>query len=213
MICGIDEAGRGPVLGPLVVAGVMVENDEALKKLQVRDSKKLTPARREFLAKEIRKVAQIEIVSMPAEDIDELRKQFSLNVLEAKLFATLIERLHPNIAYLDAADASEDNFARMVRNELKFKLDIVSKHGGDDLFPVVSAASIIAKTTRDKTVKDMAMELGCEIGSGYPSDPKTVEFIKGYIREHKRFPPHIRRSWKTCQRLWAEVANSTLDSF
>ena len=56
MICGVDEAGRGPVIGPLVVAGVKCENDIQLKEIQVRDSKKYTPIKRTQLAEKIKRI-------------------------------------------------------------------------------------------------------------------------------------------------------------
>ena len=91
MICGIDEAGRGPVLGPLVVAGVMAESDVPLRHLNVRDSKKLSPERRELLAPQIEKVARCEVLVIPAKDIDVMRAEMSLNDFEARLFASLVE--------------------------------------------------------------------------------------------------------------------------
>ena len=96
MICGVDEAGRGPVIGPLVVCGICVESDKGLRRLKVRDSKKLTPARREELDPKIRKLARVEVVEVPAEQIDGLRERMSLNILEAKIFASIIDSLCPD---------------------------------------------------------------------------------------------------------------------
>src|SRR5256886_4107769 len=119
MICGIDEAGRGPVIGPLVVAGVAVESDVPLRHLNVRDSKKLSPERREALAPEIEKVSTYELVVIPAERIDVMRSEMSLNDFEAKLFAEVIDKLRPETAYVDAADVDEIEFKRCVRKELR----------------------------------------------------------------------------------------------
>jgi len=212
-ICGVDEAGRGPVLGPIVVAGVMVEDDSALKKLGVKDSKKLTPARRLELVDQVKDMSKWEVVEASAEDIDMLRQSMTMNVMESKLFATVIEKLEPRVAFLDAADANEEVFGKYVARELGSDVKIISRHGADDVFPVVSAASIIAKTHRDGIIENIKEELGVEIGSGYPSDPKTINFLKDYYTEHGEMPPHTRKSWKTVDRIISELSNTSLDKF
>src|SRR5207249_4572833 len=134
VIVGVGEAGRGPVLGPLVVAGVAVESDVALRHMNVRDSKKLSPEKREAMAPEIEKLATWELLVIPAEEIDLMRAEMSLNDFEAKLFAQLIERLHPEIAYVDAADVDAIEFKRCVQRELPFAVEVVSQHNADELF-------------------------------------------------------------------------------
>jgi ribonuclease HII len=201
MLCGIDEAGRGPVLGPMVVAGILIENDAPLRQLNVRDSKKLTAERREALAPEIMKLAKFEIVVVSAEDIDSMRSQMSLNDFEAKIFAAIIEKLNPETAYVDAADVDEIEFKKMILNELKQPVDIVSKHYADELFPVVSAASILAKVRRDAEVRKIEVEFGKPIGSGYPSDQITMTFLEEWLKEKGTLPPHCRQSWDTCRKL------------
>jgi ribonuclease HII len=201
MLCGIDEAGRGPVLGPMVVAGILIENDAPLRQLNVRDSKKLTPEKREALAPEIMKLVKFEIVVVSAEDIDLMRAQMSLNDFEAKIFATIIEKLNPETAYVDAADVDEIEFKKMILNELKKPVDVVSKHYADELFPVVSAASILAKVRRDAEVRKIEAEFGKPIGSGYPSDQITMTFLEEWLKEKGTLPPHCRQSWDTCKRL------------
>jgi len=129
VICGIDEAGRGPVLGPLVVAGVCLESDAPLRQLNVRDSKKLTAERREQLAPEIEKLSRHEVIIVPAEDIDALRSQMTLNALEARLFASIIRKLRPaDIVYVDSADTDELEFKKAIKRDLDFEVEIVSKH-------------------------------------------------------------------------------------
>ncbi len=213
MICGVDEAGRGPVLGPLVVAGVMVDSDVPLRQLNVRDSKKLTPERRELLAPEIRKVARCELVVVPAKDIDVMRAEMSLNDFEARLFASLIEKLHPDTAYVDAVDVDEIEFKRDVQKHVPFEVEVVSQHEADDLFPVVSAASIIAKVRRDAEMRAIEQEIGVPLGSGYPSDPVTIAFLEKWIREKGSPPPHTRTTWDTTRRLLAESRNRKLDDY
>lgn len=213
MICGVDEAGRGPVLGPLVVAGVMVDSDVPLRQLNVRDSKKLSPERRELLAPEIQKVARCEVTVVPAKDIDVMRAEMSLNDFESKLFAAIVQKLHPETAYVDAVDVDEIEFKRSIQKELPFEVEIVSQHEADDLFPVVSAASIIAKVRRDSEMRAIEQEIGQPTGSGYPSDPVTIAFLEKWIREKGSPPPHTRLTWDTTRRLLAESKNRKLDDY
>ncbi|TLZ56594.1 MAG: ribonuclease HII [Methanobacteriota archaeon] len=213
MIVGVDEAGRGPVIGPLVVAGVAVESDVPLRHLNVRDSKKLSPERREALAPEIEKVSTYELVVIPAERIDVMRSEMSLNDFEAKLFAEVIDKLRPETAYVDAADVDEIEFKRCVRKELAFDVEIVSQHNADELFPVVSAASILAKVCRDREMRLIEDEIGLHIGSGYASDTDTIAFLETWIRQHGSLPPHTRASWDTARRLLAGSRNHKLDEF
>jgi len=209
----VDEAGRGPVIGPLVVAGVAVESDVPLRQMNCRDSKKLSPEKREALAPEIEKVSQFEVVVIPAEQIDVMRAEMSLNDFEAKLFAEVIAKLRPETAYVDAADVDEIEFKRSVRRELAFDVEIVSQHNADELFPVVSAASILAKVCRDREMRSIEESIGMTIGSGYPSDPDTIAFLEKWIREKGSLPPHTRASWDTARRLLAESKNRKLDDF
>lgn len=213
MIAGVDEAGRGPVLGPLVVAGVAVESDVPLRQMNVRDSKKLAPDRREALAPEIENIAMYELVVIPAARIDVMRAEMTLNAFEAKLFAQIIEKLRPETAYIDAADVDEIEFKHAVRRELAFDVEIVSQHNADELFPVVSAASILAKVRRDREMRAIEEEFGMPVGSGYPADPDTIAFLEKWIREKGCLPPHTRTSWDTARRLLAESRIRKLDEF
>jgi len=213
MLCGIDEAGRGPVLGPMVVAGILIENDAPLRQLNVRDSKKLTPEKREALAPEIMKLVKFEIVVVSAEDIDLMRSQMSLNDFEAKIFATIIEKLKPETAYVDAADVDEIEFKKMILNELKQPVDVVSKHFADELFPVVSAASILAKVRRDAEVRKIEAEFGKPIGSGYPSDQVTMNFLEAWLKEKGTLPPHCRQTWDTSKKLLSASKMHKLEEY
>ncbi|UCE92507.1 MAG: ribonuclease HII [Methanobacteriota archaeon] len=213
MICGVDEAGRGPVMGPLVVCGVSVEDEAPLVGLGVRDSKKLTRSRRDELAPRIIEVSQVEVVEVSAEEIDALRERMTINQLEAMLFARVIDRLSPTIAYLDAADVSEERFCEMTRSHMSCGASTVAKHRADDAYPVVSAASIIAKVTRDRRVGLIERELGTSLGSGYASDPVTRAFLQNWIAEKGSLPPHTRRSWETSQKLMNLKGMRTLESF
>lgn len=200
-ICGIDEAGRGPVIGPMVFAGVAVENDILLKKLGVKDSKRHSPARRGKLAEEIKKIAEYETLIITAEEIDEKRKIMTINDIEVEGFAEIIKRLKPGIVYADAADVDEERFKNDILRKLDFEVEIISKHKADDIYPVVSGASIIAKTTRDYEIEKIKEEIGVDFGSGYPSDVRTRTFLEKWINEKGNLPPYTRKSWKTVRSM------------
>ncbi|MBN1678248.1 MAG: ribonuclease HII [Candidatus Thermoplasmatota archaeon] len=213
MICGVDEAGRGPVMGPLVICGICVQSDKKLKELKVRDSKQLTPDRREELEKAIRAIADIEIIELSASEIDSMRSRLTMNQIEAKVFSMIVNRLSPDEAYLDAADASEEGFERMVCSELKCRPRVVSKHKADQLFPVVSAASIVAKVRRDLRMSEIAEQMGQDIGSGYSHDKVTLAFIEDYLDRNGELPPHTRKSWDTSKNIIMRKRLRPLDSF
>lgn len=215
MICGVDEAGRGPVIGPLVVAAVCVDTDSALRKLQVKDSKRHTPGRREELMKHIDDIASWTVKVVSAEDIDSLRSEMTLNVLEEGLFAAVIDEIAEDgcTVYADAVSTDEIGFGKRVSSLTKKDVKVVAKHKADDIYPVVSAASICAKVRRDREVRDIADEIGQDFGSGYPSDPKTINFLERWVKEHGDLPPHTRHSWKTAERILSKSKNITLDYF
>lgn len=214
-VCGIDEAGRGPAMGPLVVAGVKVHDDSILAALNVRDSKKCTPNQREKLAEEIRKIAECKVIIISADEIDNARKTMTLNKLEADAFAKIIGDMKPYSVYVDAADSNELNFKNAILANVSFPIELTSTHYADELFPVVSAASIIAKTVRDAEIKKIEKEIGKPIGSGYPSDPITISFLEDWIKTNKATPPHTRQSWETVERIvkQAMAPTKSLDQF
>ncbi len=206
-ICGIDEAGRGPVIGPMVVAGVWANEDEEklLKEMNVRDSKKHTIKRREELSKMIRETFFYNFIVVQPEDIDALRETMSLNELEVYIFAKIGKSMKADVYYLDSADVDEERFGHSFSEKLGFAAEVVSEHEADANYPIVSAASIVAKVERDKKLeeirKEIEPELGIPLGSGYPSDERTRLFIKKWIEKFGDVPPHTRRSWKTVRKI------------
>ena len=218
MICGVDEAGRGPVVGPLVIAGVTFENDLELIENNVHDSKKITPKRREILSKRIKEFAvNYEISLISASDIDHMRKVMTLNEIEVNAFSKIIEKLKPDICYVDAADVNDERFGKNILSRLSFKTEIISKHKADDIYPIVGAASILAKTRRDEEVQMIARELekklDIPLGSGYPADPVTQKFLRKWVKTFGKLPPYTRHSWKTAQNLLKESKIKKLDEF
>jgi ribonuclease HII len=213
LIAGVDDAGRGPIIGPLVIAGVLVEESEIskLKALGVKDSKLLSPGRREQLAISIRELAiKCCIESLSPEEIDRVVETGGrlrrLNRLEAHTMAKVIEHLRPDAAYVDASDVLADRFKEHIAEKLVFNVKIISEHKADFKYPVVSAASIIAKVERDRAIRELSIDYG-EIGSGYMTDPNTVAFLKRWLATHGSYPWFVRKSWKP-----AKVLRSKLDA-
>jgi ribonuclease HII len=218
MISGADEAGRGPVIGPLVIAGVTFENDSDLVKIRVRDSKKCSPRQREYLTNRIKELAEkYEIMIIHASDIDDMRKLMTLNEIEVNAFSKIITKLKPDKCYVDSADVNEKRFGTDILSRLNFKPEIISKHKADELFPIVGAASILAKTVRDENVRiienELVKKLNLPLGSGYPADKITQNFLKAWLEKYGDFPPYVRHSWKTTQKLLNEFKNSKLEEF
>lgn len=212
MICGVDEAGKGSVLGPLVVAAVAIPSERALDDLGVKDSKLLSPRERERLYALIKKRCKVATVRLDAADIDVIRLDMTLNVAVARAHAQAINKLSPSCAYVDACDVNCLRYAEMVKGYLTHSCEIVSEHHADDKFPVVSAASIVAKVTRDRAIATLSKKYG-DIGSGYPSDPVTIRFLNTWIDEHKTPPPIARKSWKTVSAILARKQQRSLLDF
>ena len=202
MICGVDEAGKGPVMGPMVVAAVSVENAKLVENLGFKDSKLLSSQRRLKLFNLIKQNYSYEIEIINVEKIDEYRMKNQLNLLNRKAFEKVISKLNPNVAYVDAADVNEERFGREIKINLTNPndTDVISMHKADSMIPVVAAASIIAKQTRELEIKKLKKEIG-DFGSGYPSDERTIKFLKSYFHDNSRWPPGTRKSWKTVERI------------
>jgi ribonuclease HII len=214
LIAGVDEAGRGCVLGPLVVAGVMVkaENLPILTELGVKDSKLLTPKKRELLYSAITELAEkYQTIKVMPHQIDKVvesaRKLHKLNRLEAQTMAQIIEALKPDEAYVDAADTVEHRFGNHIKECLKIKTRVISKHKADRIYPIVSAASIIAKVERDREIANLRLEYG-NFGSGYLTDEKTMVFLKELLEKNDEYPDFVRKSWKPAKKAKSE--NGTL---
>jgi ribonuclease HII len=212
VICGVDEAGKGSVLGPMVVAAVGIPSEDVFSDFEVHDSKLLSPKTREHLFALIRKRFRVATVRIDAHEIDEIRTGMTMNVCVARAHAQVINNLSPSVAYVDACDVNAFRYAEMVKSYLEQSCEIVSEHHADQTFKVVSAASIVAKVTRDRAIHVLSKKYG-DIGSGYPSDPVTIAFLSAYFDEHKCAPPIARKSWKTVTNLIANKQQSQLSKF
>ncbi len=213
IICGIDEAGRGPVLGPMVICGVCFFEAklELLADIGVKDSKKLSPKKRSELAKIIKNSCKnYTTIVVSAQEIDaRKKKRITLNRLEEIKMAEIIEDLKPNIIYIDAVDVNEARFAKSIQKLLEYSpIKIISKHKADDLFPIVSASSIIAKDMRDGIIEELKKKYG-DFGSGYPSDIRTIKYLREWIVEKKKAPSFARKSWETTKNIIREELSNT----
>ncbi|MBE6508885.1 MAG: ribonuclease HII [Methanobrevibacter sp.] len=201
-ILGIDEAGRGSVLGPMVIAGIIVPEkmEKVLERMGVKDSKRLTPNRRTILSRKLRKMFDYEIVVISAREIDEMRASgINLNEIEKNAMESILLKLKPEKAIVDAVDVKAERFQENLRNDTG--IDVIAEHKADDKYVEVSAASIIAKAERDLHIAEINKEYIKQggIGSGYPSDPTTKKFLENYT--YDEMPDFVRRSWATVSKM------------
>ncbi|MFQ3321457.1 MAG: ribonuclease HII [Candidatus Thalassarchaeaceae archaeon] len=222
-VIGIDEAGRGPVIGPMVVCAIKLPKTDynILKKLGVDDSKKLSKIKRQKIYKLILKESEINnwkifVNICKASEIDIRREKMNINELEIKLFSESIQQISNAVdndeICLDACDVNEDRFGISVRNKLGSLWEnsiIISKHKMDQMNLAVGAASIIAKVVRDEEILRIGNKLDFQIGSGYPSDPVTIIAVQKMISSEY---PHdeLRWSWATTKNAWIKHHNKAI---
>jgi len=208
LILGIDEAGRGPVIGPLVLAGVLICEDqlEELIRLGVRDSKRLSRPRRRVLAEGIRALAQkVRLISFPPQRLE----RDNLTDLELRGMARLVSELRPTRVYLDAPVSPRgipryvEALRRHMRCPTEAKMEIVAENKADARYPVVAAASIVAKVERDRAIEALKERYG-DLGWGYPSERKTQKFLRDWYAAYGGFPPCVRRRWQTVRKILKE---------
>ncbi|MCI7355308.1 MAG: ribonuclease HII [Methanobrevibacter smithii] len=201
-VLGIDEAGRGSVLGPLVIAGVIVPEkmDIVLERMGVKDSKRLTPNRRTILSRKLKKMFEYDLVVISAQDIDNMRADgINLNEIERIGMEKILSNLNPEKAIVDAVDIKAERFQNKLANGTG--VNVVAEHKADDNYIEVSAASIIAKQERDAHIAEINkdyIKMG-GIGSGYPSDPITKKFLTNFT--YDEMPDFVRKSWATVEKM------------
>lgn len=202
LVLGIDEAGRGPVIGPLVLAGVLIAEERLgeLARLGVRDSKRLSRPRRKALAQQIRALAhKVRLISFSPSQLEEE----SLTEIELAGMAELILKLKPAKVYLDAPVSpwGISRYVGLLRGRLGgVRAEIVAENKADAEYPVVAAASIVAKVERDRAIEALRERYG-DFGWGYPSERKTRKFLREWYAAHGEFPPCVRRHWQTARRI------------
>jgi ribonuclease HII len=217
-ILGIDEAGRGPVIGPMIICGVVAQEDiiDCLTELGVKDSKALTPSRRRELGSLIRDcVEEWGILEVAPREIDEAVRKGRLNFLEAEKMAILINRFKPDVAYVDAPSINPISFLRCLKSLIKDKEkmpELVVENFADERYTIVGAASILAKVRRDEIVESYKVQYG-DFGSGYPSDEATIRFLESYYRANGSFPEIVRLEWETNRNILERILQKKLDHF
>ena len=212
LLLGIDDSGRGPVLGPMVLAGCLMkeEAEEGFRNLGIKDSKLLSPKRRDELVKLIKEqvISSDFQMATPVEIDTGFGEGLNLNLVEALLAANIINNLtaplnseqKSNIKIiLDCPSVNLEAWKKQLMKYVKEKSlekNIRCEHKADFKYPVVSAASIIAKTTRDAEIEKIKEQMGINFGSGYPSDPNTIKFLKENATNPK-YKGIFRESWQT----------------
>jgi ribonuclease HII len=196
-----------------VIAGVEItaNQEDALIEWGIRDSKTLSARRRELLAQRVYNIAKrVEVLEISAREIDAERiKKRSLNVLEAEWMARVLNKLKWDVAYVDASDVNAERYGWIISSKLTTAKKIVSEHKADSTYPIVAAASIVAKVRRDQRIREFHQQYG-DFGSGYSNDPKTRRFLIGWIRTHSEFPDIVRKSWQTARDISAANRLGTL---
>jgi ribonuclease HII len=212
-VAGVDEAGRGPVIGPMVIAGVLAEKSDLkyLRAIGVKDSKLLSAARRETLDPMIRDiVVDYDIRTIKPSIIDRHVTNGKLNWLEAKYMAMIISNLKPAEVYVDACEGPE-RFRHTILGLTSHKCDVKAMNHGERNI-AVAAASILAKVKRDREIAKLQEKYG-DIGSGYPSDRKTMRFVKKWVRVNARAPRFARSSWRPLRDLLNRYSQTKISGF
>lgn len=200
LIAGIDEAGRGPVVGPLVIAIFSCSSDteQKVNSLCKKDSKQLSAKQREEIFEQLKHLGKINFVELTADMLNSLMEKETLNEIEAMFMAKLIKSLNSEVnVKIDLPDRYSWIFAkRMERYGVK---KYEAEHKADENHPIVAAASICAKVLRDRKIEEIKKEIG-DFGSGYPGDAKTISFLKNK-ENMKRAEPYLRKKWKTLETI------------
>ena len=214
-ILGIDEAGRGSVIGPMMIGGVVIDEKDSdkLRAMGVKDSKLLTPQKREELYPKIKKLAKdFVVIKITAKEIDEMRKISNLNMIEAEKMAQIIKSMKADKAYVDAPQVSTDKFKNVLLAMAKNHTEIIAENYADLKFPVCSAAAILAKVERDREVERIKKIVGFDFGVGYSHDQRSIDFVKKSLKEKKNLE-FIRHSWSTVQDLKSKKEQKTLGNY
>ena len=192
LLCGIDDSGRGPVIGPMVMAGTLIdeENLSKLENLKVKDSKLLSAKRRDFLFNRIIKVVKAyEIIVI---NVEEVGNSVNLNDLEAVKSGEIINILNPDKAIIDCPSPNIKAWKEQLRGCLNNKkIELVVEHKSEK-YPSVAAASILAKVTRDREIEEIKKKYKVDFGSGYMSDPKTKKFLEENFEKYEKI---FRKNW------------------
>jgi ribonuclease HII len=201
IIAGIDEAGRGPVIGPMVMAICSIDekNVHFLDELGVKDSKLLLPQKREFLFEKIKALCEYKIIILSPSEIDDALNDRSVNLnrLEARTTAKLIDSLDAGKFIIDCPSTNIVAYKEYLASLINKKANLAVEHKADLNNTIVGAASVLAKVTRDRIIEELQKKAGVDFGSGYPSDPRTVAFLRNNWNKYDFF----RKSWATYKKV------------
>lgn len=216
LVLGIDEAGRGSLIGPLIIAGAMFNEEDILKlkSLGVKDSKLVNHKIRLKLEKEIKSLAKgIKIIKIYPAEIDEVvdgDNSLNLNWLEANKQIEIITVLNPDKAIIDCPSPNCKKYKEYLQSKLIHQPKLIVEHKADVNFQACSAASILAKCIREEEVEKIEKYVGESIGSGYPSNPVCQEFLKN---NYEKYPEIFRKSWMTFKNHKTSKLQKKLDDF
>jgi len=212
-ILGIDEAGRGPVIGPLIMAGVMINDGKQAELGEVKDSKLIPHKTRLELDKKIKQNSKFKIIKVSPEEIDkavESKEGMNVNWLEAHKQAEIINSLNPNTAIIDCPSINCKAYEEYLKNLLENKnIKLIVEHKADMKYPVCSAASILAKVKREEEMDKIKKKYG-DTGPGYPANETTQNFVK---ENWQKYPEIFRKSWSTFKRHAKQKDQKKLGEF
>ena len=200
---GIDEAGRGAVIGPLVIAGVAAKSPQQWHQLQemgVGDSKRFSPQKRQEIFLQLQQCSFVRwaVCVWSAQEVDSnnLSHLFFQGVL------SLAQKLGGGCIQLDvpAPSSQVEKFLRDIKQLLPPFCSVEGSIQGESHYPLVAAASIVAKVTRDRWISELWDQYG-NFGSGYPSDPRTRRALKQWMESKGGLPPIVRSRWSTLAKL------------
>ncbi|MHA1309729.1 MAG: ribonuclease HII [Candidatus Helarchaeota archaeon] len=221
LIAGIDECGRGPAIGPMVMC-IVAAKESMINDLifwGVKDSKKISPKKREQLYEILKKEVIYKYRIISAREIDACLKDnnSNLNWLEAEISAQLTNELlkKHNIKriFLDCPSNNISAYENFFKKLIKKNIEIICEHKSDENYPIVGAASIIAKVIRDSEIEKIKIKYNVNFGSGYTSDKNTIIFLKNYYLKNREFPDFVRKSWKTISNIKREIKQRKIDTF
>ena len=216
LVAGIDEAGRGPIVGPLIIAGILINEEDSakLKTIGTKDSKLLTHKKRIALAKQILKIIKNQkIILVQPNEIDNAvqgHDGLNLNWLEARKTAEIINHLRPDKAIIDCPSPNIKAYSNYLKKFINNQnIEIIVEHKAEKYEPV-AAASIIAKVAREDEVEKIEKKIGQKIGTGYMSNHQCQEFVKKNFDKH---PELFRKSWIPYKKQVEEKEQKKLNEY
>ncbi|MAG20331.1 ribonuclease HII [archaeon] len=210
IISGIDEAGKGPVIGSMFIVGCSLDESrlDELKEIGVKDSKLLSIKKIHLIAEKVKKICNYELIEVKVDEIDSVLegKDSNLNWLEADKTIEIIKKLKPDKAIVDSPSVNLEKYKEYLSEEVDVELEVCHKA---EKYEIVAAASIIAKSTREKEIEKLKEKYG-DFGSGYTSDWKTQEYLKENYKKNKEI---FRKSWSSYKKLVEGSRNKKLGEF